>query len=187
MRASRRLPDWQGTRLSAKVSAPSALRFGPAWLYTESPPWKKIVINLPRREGPWPVFSDYIGRHAGHTSEALGLAGRWNMRTKRLFLAIAGLLLGGVVTTEAQAGPLSFVRSIGSSGSGDGQFDVPQDVAVDSSGNVWVSDFGNNRVEEFAETAVPEPSSTVLIGSLLACVVGCRCLRALLKRAASPA
>ena len=154
------------------------------------------------------------------------------MTTKRLFLAIAGLLLAGVVT-EAQAG-LSFVRSFGSSGSGDGQLNGPADVAVDSFGNVWVADtfnnrveefsstgtflqsFGslgtgngqfnepngvavdssgnvwvvdreNNRVEEFSQTAAPEPAPTVLIGSLLACVVGCRCLRALLKRAASPA
>jgi len=29
--------------------------------------------NLPRREGPWPVFSElYVGRLGGHTSQALG-------------------------------------------------------------------------------------------------------------------
>ena len=39
--------------------------------------------------------------------------------------------------------------SIGSSGSGNGQLYYPQDVAIDSSGNAWVTDTGNNRFEEF--------------------------------------
>src|SRR5271165_270144 len=39
--------------------------------------------------------------------------------------------------------------SIGSSGSGNGQLNHPDDVAIDSSGNVWVFDNGNNRMEEF--------------------------------------
>jgi YD repeat-containing protein len=37
----------------------------------------------------------------------------------------------------------------GIAGSGAGQFKEPKGLAVDSSGNVWVADFGNNRVEEF--------------------------------------
>jgi YD repeat-containing protein len=37
----------------------------------------------------------------------------------------------------------------GSTGSGNGQFDQPVGLAVDSSGNVWVIDRLNNRVEEF--------------------------------------
>ena len=36
-----------------------------------------------------------------------------------------------------------------SSGSGPGQFNVPWVVAVDSAGNVYVTDYYNNRVEEF--------------------------------------
>jgi hypothetical protein len=54
----------------------------------------------------------------------------------------------------------SFIRAIGagyngvsgtpgSSGSGNGQFNLPYDVAADSSGNIWVVDQGNQRVEEF--------------------------------------
>lgn len=39
----------------------------------------------------------------------------------------------------------------GIAGSGSGQFDVMAGVAVDSSGNVWVADYGNNRVQEFNE------------------------------------
>ena len=39
----------------------------------------------------------------------------------------------------------------GKAGSGNGQFKNPQGIAVDSSGNVWVVDEGNSRVEEFKE------------------------------------
>ncbi|HXB63485.1 MAG TPA: 6-bladed beta-propeller [Solirubrobacteraceae bacterium] len=39
----------------------------------------------------------------------------------------------------------------GLAGSGNGQFSTIAGVAVDSSGNVWVADFGNNRIEEFNE------------------------------------
>ena len=43
----------------------------------------------------------------------------------------------------------------GSLGSGDGQFNLPQSVAVDASGNVFVTDNasgGNDRIQEFTNT-----------------------------------
>jgi tripartite motif-containing protein 71 len=43
----------------------------------------------------------------------------------------------------------SFVRKWGSDGTGDGQFNYPYGVALDSSGNVYVADSGNNRVQKF--------------------------------------
>ena len=39
--------------------------------------------------------------------------------------------------------------SIGSSGTGNGKLNNPYDVAIDASGNVWVVDYLNNRVQEF--------------------------------------
>jgi sugar lactone lactonase YvrE len=44
--------------------------------------------------------------------------------------------------------------TIGSAGSGVGQFDHPAGVAIDASGNLWVLDYGNDRVEEFTEKGV---------------------------------
>ena len=35
------------------------------------------------------------------------------------------------------------------SGSGDGEFNLPRDVAVDSSGNLYVADRINNRIQKF--------------------------------------
>src|SRR5262249_31622942 len=49
----------------------------------------------------------------------------------------------------------TFLTTWGSTGSGDGQFKVPQDVAVDASGNVFVTDTasgGNNRIQEFTNS-----------------------------------
>lgn len=39
-----------------------------------------------------------------------------------------------------------------SSGSGNGQFNDPADVAIDASGNIWVVDQGNNRVQKFSNS-----------------------------------
>jgi streptogramin lyase len=38
--------------------------------------------------------------------------------------------------------------TIGSSGTGNGQFNAPNGISIDSSGNVWVADL-NSRVQEF--------------------------------------
>lgn len=38
----------------------------------------------------------------------------------------------------------------GSTGSGDGQFNDPEGVAADGSGNVYVADYINNRIQKFA-------------------------------------
>ena len=49
----------------------------------------------------------------------------------------------------SQAGSYSFSAQWGSSGSGNGQFSSPHGVAVDSSGNVYVAEQGNYRVQKF--------------------------------------
>jgi sugar lactone lactonase YvrE len=43
-----------------------------------------------------------------------------------------------------------YLSAFGSAGSGSGQLSTPDGVAVDASGNVWVSDTANNRVDEFS-------------------------------------
>jgi sugar lactone lactonase YvrE len=42
-------------------------------------------------------------------------------------------------------------QALGSGGTGNGQFEQPGDVAVSPSGDLWVVDTGNDRVEEFNE------------------------------------
>jgi len=48
--------------------------------------------------------------------------------------------------------PPCYITQWGTSGNGNGQFDSPVGVAVDSNGNVYVSDEGNNRIQEFSST-----------------------------------
>jgi RHS repeat-associated protein len=43
----------------------------------------------------------------------------------------------------------TLLSSFGSQGSGNGQMSSPLGIAVDASGNVWVADTGNNRVQAF--------------------------------------
>ncbi len=59
-----------------------------------------------------------------------------------LFLALATFLHGA-------ESPPTFELKWGTEGSGDGQFSAPGGVAVDSSGNVYVADILNNRIQKF--------------------------------------
>ena len=43
------------------------------------------------------------------------------------------------------------MRTFGIEGTGNGDFKEPLGVAVDSKGNIWVTDTGNDRIEEFNE------------------------------------
>ena len=45
---------------------------------------------------------------------------------------------------------LSSLATWGSSGTADGGFLYPMGVVTDASGNVYVADFGNNRIQKFA-------------------------------------
>ena len=47
----------------------------------------------------------------------------------------------------------TFITKWGSTGTADRQFHSPSGVAVDSSGNVYVSDSTNNRVQVFGRNA----------------------------------
>ncbi len=47
-----------------------------------------------------------------------------------------------------------YLATIGSAGNGDGQFNDPEGIAVDSGGDVYVGDTGNNRVEKFNKNGV---------------------------------
>src|SRR5438552_1447962 len=64
-----------------------------------------------------------------------------------------GCTCGCVPSVCDPALPCPFVTKWGSLGSGDGQFNTgPDGVAVDGSGNVFVADSGNNRIQKFTKT-----------------------------------
>ena len=57
--------------------------------------------------------------------------------------------VGVWIPPEAGGAHLSYSTQFGSYGTGNGQFAEPGGIAIDGKGNVWVTDYGNNRVEEF--------------------------------------
>jgi DNA-binding beta-propeller fold protein YncE len=58
----------------------------------------------------------------------------------------------GVSNGEAALQSCTSGCKAGLGGGGAGQLSEPDGVAIDSSGNVWVAEEGNNRVQEFSET-----------------------------------
>jgi DNA-binding beta-propeller fold protein YncE len=81
-----------------------------------------------------------------------------NQRSRR---QAAGVLMAKIVVLAALATfshklliatsrHYAFVRSVGGFGSGNGQFNWPHGIAADASGNLWVADTYNGRLQEFA-------------------------------------
>jgi autotransporter-associated beta strand protein len=85
-----------------------------------------------------------------------GAIGRPGCRRRRPGSAACRAVAAVVLALFAAGGPLAaqtptynLVNTIGSSGSGNGQFNEIRRVAVNSAGDVWVADWYNNRIEEF--------------------------------------
>jgi DNA-binding beta-propeller fold protein YncE len=64
---------------------------------------------------------------------------------------IAGPIVGVILNDRIQKFTKDgkFIKSWGSTGSGDGQFKWPAGLTVDLSGNVYVADGGNDRIQKF--------------------------------------
>jgi hypothetical protein len=52
-----------------------------------------------------------------------------------------------------------FLFEVGTYGTGNGQFDRPNGVAVDSTGKIYVSDMGNNRIQVFSAHVFSAPAA----------------------------
>jgi tripartite motif-containing protein 71 len=73
----------------------------------------------------------------------------WDIHSNRLVVADTGL--DRILVFQAPNWQTPF-EQFGSFGRGNGQFDTPREVAVDSASNIYVADAGNSRVEAFTPT-----------------------------------
>ena len=62
-----------------------------------------------------------------------------------LTIVLAAALLPALASAQAPA----YLTQWGSLGSGNGQFNYPDGVAVDGTGNLYVADANNNRIQKF--------------------------------------
>jgi tripartite motif-containing protein 71 len=69
-------------------------------------------------------------------------------RISTLAAPLAALAIFSATCGQAQAG-YQLIRAFGTGGSENGQFSSPSGVAVDASGNVFVADSSNYRIQEF--------------------------------------
>ncbi len=63
-----------------------------------------------------------------------------------------GAMITEWLPPEAGGAHLNYGSTFGSKGSGNGQFAYPVMSAIDGHGNIWVTDYGNHRIEEFSST-----------------------------------
>lgn len=75
------------------------------------------------------------------------------MASKRFFLIFTALSILVLSAGAAQAeNPPTFSLKWGTQGSADGQFNRPRGLATDSSGNIYVADTDNHRIQKFSST-----------------------------------
>ena len=66
-----------------------------------------------------------------------------------VFILLSLLLVLLPAAVAAQEAPPEFLLKWGSQGSGNGQFQYPYGIAIDSFGNVYVADSANHRIQKF--------------------------------------
>ena len=81
------------------------------------------------------------GKRGNHT--------RRNQRITILGIALLFTLLFAGAVSLVHAETYNYVTQWGSEGSGNGRFNDPYGVAVDGSGNVYVADYYNDRIQKF--------------------------------------
>ena len=71
--------------------------------------------------------------------------------------AIGGIAIAAAVIAAPATADPEFLRQWGQVGTGPGQFRLPDGLAVDSGGSVWVADRDNNRIQRFTWDGKVQP------------------------------
>jgi DNA-binding beta-propeller fold protein YncE len=69
-------------------------------------------------------------------------------------VSLGAIVASGLAAEAVSAQAPPYLTQWGTSGSGNGQFNGPAGMALDASGNVYVADLGNNRIQKFTGAGV---------------------------------
>jgi sugar lactone lactonase YvrE len=83
------------------------------------------------------------------SKQVTGLSAETTYHYRVVATSVEGTAYGEDKTFKTVAVTPTYQSAFGTSGSGNGQLKYPADTALDASGNVWVVDRGNNRIEKF--------------------------------------
>jgi len=72
-----------------------------------------------------------------------------SISSKKILFVLFFMVVSMLVPFAAAAETYRFVTTWGTAGTSDGQFSYPNGIATDSSGNVYVMESGNNRLQMF--------------------------------------
>jgi tripartite motif-containing protein 71 len=78
------------------------------------------------------------------------------LATKFHYVSLCVMFVAATLSGRAEAQAPSYLFQWGSSGSGPCQFSLPSGITVDASGNVYVADYGNGRVQKLSTTGTYE-------------------------------
>lgn len=128
-------------------------------------PTANVPMNTKKLTGLTPGTTsgdsaEYAQMIAGDVAAQLGFTLKASVAAASIAALPAHSRSGDVLTASANGflapsfGTLKFSWASGSSGTGNGQFDGPYDVALDSSGNIYVADKANARIQKFNSSGV---------------------------------
>jgi tripartite motif-containing protein 71 len=103
--------------------------------------------------GPSQVTPTYMSTLVGASIADMYSSGlEWDPVNERLVVADTGNNLIEFYTIGTTPGTWTRTGQFGSFGSAPGQLNSPRDIAIDGSGNIYVADAGNSRIEKFSST-----------------------------------
>lgn len=126
-------PNWSGPRANSRPLLPGIAQDGDGNTY----------ISDFDNGWVWKITSAGKQSKFGNFSNPWGLA--YSTQKQELFIADSGNNSIKVFDTNG-----NFIRSLGSFGTGDGQFKSPRGLAISASGLLFVADSGNSRIQVFA-------------------------------------